>query len=91
MYYDNPCIKNEIKKGKKIFAYGASTKGNTLLQFYGLDNKEIEKVADRNFDKWGRKTVGTEIQIVSEEQAGQQVKPRSPRPHAPSEDQPAEL
>jgi hypothetical protein len=62
-------IKNERKKGKKIFAYGASTKGNTLLQFYGLDNKEIEKVADRNFDKWGRKTVGTEIQIVSEEQA----------------------
>jgi|TARA_B110000495_G_scaffold203957_1_gene231233 SAM-dependent methyltransferase len=62
-------IKNEQKKGKKIFAYGASTKGNTLLQFYGLDNKQIEKVADRNSDKWGRKTVGTEIQIISEEEA----------------------
>ena len=59
-------IKNEQKKGKKVFAYGASTKGNTLLQFYGLDNKQIEKVADRNSDKWGRKTVGTEIQIISE-------------------------
>ena len=62
-------IKNEQKKGKKVFAYGASTKGNTLLQFYGLDNKQIEKVADRNSDKWGRKTVGTEIQIISEEEA----------------------
>jgi NDP-4-keto-2,6-dideoxyhexose 3-C-methyltransferase len=62
-------IKNENKKGKKIFAYGASTKGNTLLQFYGLDNKEIEKVADRNSDKWGRKTVGTKIEIISEEEA----------------------
>ena len=62
-------IKNERQKGKKIFAYGASTKGNTLLQFYGLDNKEIEKVADRNSDKWGRKTVGTEIEIISEEEA----------------------
>ena len=65
----NSFIKNERKKGKKIFAYGASTKGNTLLQFYGLDNKEIEKVADRNSDKWGRKSVGTEIQIISEEEA----------------------
>ncbi len=62
-------IKDEKNKGKKIFAYGASTKGNTLLQFYGLDNKEIEKVADRNSDKWGRKTVGTNIQIISEDEA----------------------
>ncbi len=62
-------IKNENEKGKKIFAYGASTKGNTLLQFYKLDNKEIKKVADRNSDKWGRKTVGTNIQIISEEEA----------------------
>ena len=62
-------IKNEKEKGKKIFAYGASTKGNTLLQFYGIDNKIIEKVADRNSDKWGRRTVGTDIQIISEEEA----------------------
>ena len=59
----------EKEKGKKIFAYGASTKGNTLLQFYGIDNKIIEKVADRNSDKWGRRTVGTDIQIISEEEA----------------------
>ena len=30
-------IKKNIKLGKKIFIYGASTKGNTLLQYYGLD------------------------------------------------------
>lgn len=62
-------LKEEKKKGKKIFGYGASTKGNTLLQFYGLGNKEIDKVADRNSDKWGRKTVGTDIEIISEEEA----------------------
>jgi len=62
-------IKNEVKKGKKIYAYGASTKGNTLLQYYGLDNKLIEFVADRNPDKWGRTTIGTNLKIISEEQA----------------------
>lgn len=65
-------IKKEKEKGKKIFAYGASTKGNTLLQFYGLDDSIIEKVADRNPDKWGRKTVGTNIEIISEEEARQE-------------------
>jgi len=62
-------IKNEVDAGKMILAYGASTKGNTLLQFYGLDNKLIKAVADRNPDKWGRKTVGTNLKIISEEDA----------------------
>lgn len=62
-------IKNEKLKGKKIYAYGASTKGNTLLQFYNLNNLDIEKVADRNPDKWGRETIGTKIKIISEEDA----------------------
>ena len=62
-------IKKEVKNGKKIYAYGASTKGNTLLQYYGLDNTLIEGVADRNPDKWGRTTVGTNLKIVSEEEA----------------------
>jgi len=62
-------IKKEVKAGKKFFAYGASTKGNTLLQFYGLDNSLIKAVADRNPDKWGRRTVGTNLKIISEENA----------------------
>jgi len=62
-------IKEEHAKGKKIYAYGASTKGNTLLQYFGLDNSLIRAAADRNPDKWGKKTVGTNIPIISEEQA----------------------
>lgn len=62
-------IKSEISKGKKFFAYGASTKGNTLLQYYDIDSKLIEAVADRNPDKWGRHTIGTNLRIISEEDA----------------------
>jgi len=56
-------------EGKTIYAYGASTKGNTILQYCGLDHLTIKKAADRNPDKWGRHTLGTNIPIVSEEQA----------------------
>lgn len=62
-------VKTEHEKGKTIYVYGASTKGNTLLQFCNLDHKLISAAADRNPDKWGKRTVGTLIPIVSEEQA----------------------
>ena len=62
-------IKTETKKGKKIYAYGASTKGNTLLQFFELDSSLIEKAVDRDPNKWNKKTIGTGIPIISEEQA----------------------
>ncbi|MCL5004780.1 MAG: class I SAM-dependent methyltransferase [Patescibacteria group bacterium] len=62
-------IKNESEKGRKIYVYGASTKGNTLLQYFNLDNSLIKAAAERNPTKWGRKTVGTNIPIISEEQA----------------------
>ncbi|MBU4298554.1 class I SAM-dependent methyltransferase [Patescibacteria group bacterium] len=62
-------IKKETKKGKRVYVYGASTKGNTLLQFCNLDGNLIKAAADRNPDKWGKKTVGTLIPITSEEQA----------------------
>lgn len=62
-------IKAEAEKGKKIYVYGASTKGNTLLQYYGLDASLITAAAERNPYKWGKKTVGTMIPIISEEQA----------------------
>ena len=62
-------IKNEISLGKIFHCYGASTKGNTLLQFYNLDKKLIQFIADRNPDKWGRRTIGTDIPIISEEES----------------------
>jgi hypothetical protein len=47
---------------------GASTKGNTLLQYCGIDNSKIKKIADPNQDKWGRFTPKSLIPIVSEKQ-----------------------
>jgi SAM-dependent methyltransferase len=62
-------IKEQVKRGKKVYVYGASTKGNTLLQYFGLDHTVITAAAERNPDKWGKVTVGTHIPIVSEEEA----------------------
>lgn len=57
----------ELKKaGKKIHIYGASTKGNTILQFCGIDKTIIDCAAERNPDKYGAKTLGTDIPIISE-------------------------
>jgi ubiquinone/menaquinone biosynthesis C-methylase UbiE len=60
-------IKSEVEKGKTVWGYGASTKGNTLLQYFELDNTLITAIADRTEYKHGLKTVGTNIPIVSEE------------------------
>ncbi len=54
-------------EGKKIHVYGASTKGNTILQYADIDHALIEAAADRNSDKWGSETIGTQIPIISEE------------------------
>lgn len=62
-------IKKANDEGKKVYVYGASNKGNTLLQFCGLDHTMIIAAADRNPIKWGLKTVGTHIPIISEDQA----------------------
>lgn len=53
--------------GKTIHVYGASTKGNTILQYAGIDHNDIEAAADRNPDKWGSETIATKIPIISEE------------------------
>lgn len=54
------------KEGKIIHIYGASTKGNTILQWCGIDNRIIDVAAERNPDKYGAYTLGTDIPIVSE-------------------------
>jgi NDP-4-keto-2,6-dideoxyhexose 3-C-methyltransferase len=62
-------IKQENAKGKKILVLGASTKGNTLLNYFGIDNTMIPYAAEVNDDKYGLKTIGSEIEIISEKQA----------------------
>ena len=52
-----------------MYVYGASTKGNVILQYYGLDHTLITAAAERSPEKWGKYTIGTWIPIVSEEEA----------------------
>ena len=54
------------KLGKKIHGYGASTKGNVLLQYFNIDNKLIDFIAERNKNKFNLYTPGTNIKIISE-------------------------
>lgn len=62
-------IQHEHAAGKKIFITGASTKGNTLLQYFGLNKDIIPYAAEVNADKFGLRTVGTDIEIIPERQA----------------------
>ena len=59
-------LKTLKKDNKSIHIYGASTKGNTILQWCGIDNRLIDYAADRNPDKFGAYTLGTDIPIISE-------------------------
>ena len=54
------------KQNKKVVGYGASTKGNVLLQFCGINSKIINNIAEVNKYKFNRYTPGSKIKIVSE-------------------------
>ena len=58
---------NDLKRrGKKVFGYGASTKGNTLLQYYGIGPDLVQGVAERQERKYGLLCAGSWIPIFSE-------------------------
>jgi hypothetical protein len=59
-------IETELSMNKVIHVMGASTKGNTLLQYFGIDHRHIRFAAEVNADKFGKKTVATNIPIISE-------------------------
>lgn len=56
-------------EGRTVFGYGASTKGNVILQFCGFSSEDIPCIAEINPDKFGCMTPGTHIPIVSEAEA----------------------
>jgi len=62
-------IKQAVAERKKVYGYGASTKGNTILQYFDLGPDLVTAIADKSEEKWGKYTVGTMIPIVSEEEA----------------------
>ena len=67
-------IRRIQKEGKKIFGYGASTKGNVILQYCGLTPNDIPFIAEVNEDKFGSFTPFTLIPIISEIKA-REMKP----------------
>ena len=60
-------ILQQKKNNKIIHGYGASTKGNVLLQYFNITNKHIDLIADRNPQKFNKFTPGTKIKITSED------------------------
>ena len=62
-------IRSLTGDGKKVLGYGASTKGNVVLQFCGLGPADIPAIAEVNTEKFGRVTPGTHIPIISEQEA----------------------
>jgi len=62
-------IRDLNKQGKKVFGYGASTKGNVMLQYCGFTSADIPFIAEVNEDKFGAFTPATLIPIISEKEA----------------------
>ncbi|MBL8012258.1 MAG: class I SAM-dependent methyltransferase [Candidatus Omnitrophica bacterium] len=62
-------LRDVNQQGKKILGYGASTKGNVILQYCSLTARDIPYIAEVNPDKFGRFTPGTVIPIISEQEA----------------------
>lgn len=58
---------NEYEANRKVFAYGAAAKGNTLLNYAGIKSDLISAVADRALSKQGKYLPGSHIPIISPE------------------------
>ncbi len=65
-------LRKAKEQKKLVHGYGASTKGNTILQYCDVTPELMPAVSDRNKDKWGSHTIGTNIPIISEEESRKQ-------------------
>lgn len=61
--------------GRPVIGLGASTKGNVLLQYFGIDKSLLPCISERNPEKVGLRTLGTDIELVSEERARELAPP----------------
>ena len=59
-------VEDAIGNGKKICALGASTKGNVLLQYFGINSDVIEQIGEVNEEKFNTFTPGTHIRIIDQ-------------------------
>ena len=62
-------LAKEIKAGKNVIGLGASTKGNVLLQLFGIDKKMLPYISEIQKAKIGLRTLGTDIELISDESA----------------------
>jgi C-methyltransferase C-terminal domain/Methyltransferase domain len=62
-------LDTEIKDGNRVFGLGASTKGNVLLQLFGITKEMMPYISERNPEKVGLRTLGTDFELISEERA----------------------
>ena len=65
-----------MKKNEVVLGLGASTKGNVLLQHFGLGKDKIPFHSERNPNKVGLRSVGSDIELISEEKA-RSLKPKA--------------
>ncbi len=72
----NGYIDQQRQRGRQVFGLGASTKGNVLLQFLGITKEKMPYISERNPDKVGLRTLGTDFELISEERA-RALKPAS--------------
>jgi len=61
-------LKDLKAQGKTIIGFGASTKGNTLLQYYEITPELIPCIAEASPEKFGKKTIGTGIPVIDEKE-----------------------
>jgi hypothetical protein len=61
-------LKEQKKNGKLVLGYGASTKGNVVLQYCGITQELLPAIMEVNQDKFGCVTPGTGIEIISEDE-----------------------
>ncbi len=62
-------IGDAVARGRLVIGLGASTKGNVLLQYFGIDRSLLPYISERNPEKVGLRTLGTDIELISEERA----------------------
>ena len=73
-YWSENYLDKIISENKTIHGYGASTKGNVLLQYFGITKKYIKYIADRNPKKNNHFTPGTKMRIISENKSSKSKK-----------------
>lgn len=61
-------IIEDLKIEGPVFGYGASTKGNVLLQYLGITKKDLPYILERDEKKYGLETPGSQIPIISEKE-----------------------